>query len=92
MQAARSPPPSSVSGPPPSGGSPAAAAGSAPLGRHLQAGVRAVPPLPRHAAAEVDDAALVRALVRRRDAGEPQLVGDVAAGDFHHLMGTKHDV
>lgn len=44
-----------------------------------------------HRAAEVDDATLVRALVRRLDAGQAQPVWNVAAGHFHHLRGTSAD-
>lgn len=51
---------------------------------HLEEGPDAV--LLRHGAAEVDDAALVRALVWRFDTWEAELVGDVAAGHFHYLM------
>lgn len=45
--------------------------------------------VPRPSVAEVDDAALVRALVRRLHAGQTQLVGDVAASHFHHLEETE---
>lgn len=53
---------------------------------HLQVGAHAV--VPRPGVAEVDDAAFVRALIRWLHAGQAQLVGDVAAGHFHHLEET----
>lgn len=58
------------------------------LSLHLEVGPHAV--VLCHGAAEVDDAALVRALVRRLDAGEAELVRDVAAGHFHHLWRERH--
>ena len=57
---------------------------------HSEEGANTV--LLRHRAAEVDDSTLVRALVWRLDTGETELVGDVAAGHFYHLMGTQYDV
>lgn len=57
---------------------------------HLEVGSDTV--VLRHRAAEINDTTLVRALVWRLDAGQAQLVGDVAAGHFHHLVGTKDDL
>lgn len=55
-----------------------------PLGPlHLQ--VRPHAMVAQLAVAEVDDAAFVRALVRRLHAGQTELVGDVASGNLHHL-------
>lgn len=55
---------------------------------HLQVGPDAVVPRPR-IVAEVDDAALVGALVGRLDPGKAELVGDVAAYDLHHLTNKE---
>lgn len=54
-----------------------------PVRLHLKVGSNAV--VLRHGATVVDDATLVRALVWRFDAGEAELVGDVAASHFYHL-------
>jgi len=51
---------------------------------HLQVGPDAVVAGAR-VVAEVDDVALVGALVRRLDPGEAEFVGDVASYDLHHL-------
>lgn len=60
------------------------AVGHVALRHHLQVGPDAVV-AGAGVVAEVDDAALVGALVGRFDPGEAELVGDVAPHDFHHL-------
>lgn len=54
------------------------------LWHHLQVGPDAVVAGAR-VVAEVDDAALVGALVGRFDSGETKFMGDVASHDLHHL-------
>jgi len=60
------------------------------LWRHLQVGPCAVVARACRVA-EVDDAALVRALVRRTDGREAELMGDVAPGNLHHLAKRERD-
>ena len=60
------------------------------LRHHLQVGPCAVVARARRVA-EVDDAALIRALVRRPHRREAELVGDVATGDLHHLAERETD-
>ena len=55
------------------------------LWHHLQAGSDAVVAR-AHVVTEVDDAALVGALVRRLDPGEPQFMGDVASYNLNNLV------
>lgn len=55
---------------------------------HLQAGSDAVVAR-AHVVTEVDDAALVGALVRRLDPGEPQFMGDVASYNLNNLVEIK---
>lgn len=55
------------------------------LRHHLQVGSDAVVTRALDVA-EVNDAALVRALVRRLDSGEAEFVGDVASYNLHNLM------
>lgn len=55
------------------------------LRHHLQVGSDAVVTCALDVA-EVNDAALVRALVRRLDSGEAEFVGDVASYNLHNLM------
>lgn len=58
-----------------------------PLRLHLEVGANTV--VLRHSAAEVNDTTLISALIWRLDARETELVGDVAADHFYHLMGQK---
>lgn len=60
------------------------AVGHVTLWHHLQVGPDAVV-AGAGVVAEVDDTALVGALIGRFDPGEAELVGDVAPHDFHHL-------
>lgn len=60
------------------------------LRHHLEVGSNTV--VLRHRAAEVNDTTLIRALIWWLDARETELVGDVAADHFYHLVGTKNSV
>lgn len=54
---------------------------------HLEVGANTV--VLRHGAAEINDTTLVHALVWRLDAGETELVGDVASSHFDNLIWGK---
>lgn len=58
------------------------------LRHHLQVGSDAVVTRP-FVVTEVDDAALVCALVRWLDSGEAEFMGDVASYNLHNLIKTK---